>query len=196
MRTFRIAVVAAVILLLGASAAFSATVSMKISGPGKVNDSTIKAGEKVSFDVYITNEVDRQGLSVGFKFYSPDSTIKAIVHPADSGKGMENTKGDVKAYGQYEGHKMFDIMNAAVTENWDGQLPDVLGFMAHIMKKVYTKHDDMKAYSMDVVVPTAGTLVVDSSFFGSGGVWMMVTEPTMDPHYPTWKGPYTFKVVK
>ena len=196
MLKFRIAVVAAVILVFSVSAASSATVSMKISGPGKVNDSTIKAGQKVSFDVYIVNEIDRQCLSVGFKFFSPDSSIKSITHPADSGKGMENTKGDVKAFGPYKGSEMFDIMNSAVSDNWDGQLPDVLGFMAHILKKKYVKHEEMKAYSIDVVVPNPGTLVVDSSFFGSGGVWMMVTEPTQEPHCPSWKGPYKFKVVK
>jgi hypothetical protein len=196
MLKFRIAVVAAVILMLSASAVFSATVSMKISGPGKVNDSTIKAGEKVSFDVYIANEIERQGISVGFKFFSPDSSIKSITHPADSGNGMDNTNGDVKSFGPYKGSAMFDIMNAAVSDNWDGQLPDVLGFMGHIMKKTYAKHDEMKAYSMDVIVPNSGTLVVDSSFFGSGGVWMMVTEPTQEPHWPAWKGPYKFKVVK
>jgi hypothetical protein len=196
MFTKRIAVLAVLMLVLSAGMALSATVSMKISGPGKVNDSTIKAGEKVSFDVYIMNEIDRKGLSVGFKFFSPDSSIKQIKHPADSGKGMENTAGDVKSWGPYNGHDMFDLLNSAVSDDWDGKLPDNMGFMTHIMKKTYLKLDNMKAYSMDVIVPNPGTLVVDSSFFGSGGVWMMVTEATMEPHIPEWKGPYKFKVVK
>ncbi len=196
MFTKRIAVMTALALMLAAGMVYSADVSMKISGPGRVDDTTIKAGQKVTFDVYITNEIDRQGLSVGFKFFSPDSSIKEIKHPADSGKGMENTAGDAKAYGPYEGHTTFDIMNAFVTDNWDGQLPDVAGFMAHIMKKVYKAHETTKAYSIDLVVPTPGTLAVDSSFFGAGGVWMMVTDPQMEPHQPAWKGPYTFKVVK
>ncbi len=195
MFTKRIAVMTALALMLAAGMVYSADVSMKISGPGKVNDSTIKAGEKVSFDVYISNEIDRQGLSVGFKWYSPDSTIKEIKHPADSGKGMENTNGDAKAYGPYEGHTTFDIMNAFVSEDWDGKLPDVAGFMAHIMKKSYKAHETMKAYSIDVIVPTPGTLAVDSSFFGTGGRWLMMTSPTSE-HTPSWKGPYTFKVVK
>ncbi|MBK7143367.1 MAG: hypothetical protein IPH75_14940 [bacterium] len=193
----RMAALMVMSLVLMAGMAYSADVSMKISGPGAVDATTIKAGQKVTFDVYITNEIERRGLSIGFKFYSPDSTIKSISHPADSGKGMDNTKGDVKSWGPYAGSKTFDVLNAAVTDNWDGTLPDVMGFMAHIMYKKYMPHENMKAYSMDVIVPNAGTLAVDSSFFEPGGNWMMVTEATEpEPHRPTWNGPYTFKVVK
>lgn len=196
MRNFRIAVIAAVGLMLAAGAAHSATVAMKISGPGAKNDSTIIAGKKVSLDIYIENEKDRRGISLGFKIFSPDSTITTILHPSDSGKGLEETAGDVKGYNGFQNKSIFDLLNKAITYDWDGKLPDQIGFMTHIFKNVYKPHPLEKAYSIDIEVPTPGTLVVDSAFFPPGGRWIMVTQAELPPDVPEWKGPYRFKVVK
>ncbi len=182
-------------LMLVASA-MATTVSMQLSGTGKVNDSTIKAGQKVTLDVYLDNDKPRMGLSLGFKISSPDKSVVTIVHPADSGKGLDETDGDVKGYNGYEGKGIFDLLNKPILADWDGKLPDQMGFMTHVFKKTWEKHPVQKCYSIDIVVPTAGTIVVDSAFFPPGGKWILVTSAGQPPDVPAWKGPYKFKVVK
>ncbi|PWB74489.1 hypothetical protein C3F09_03925 [candidate division GN15 bacterium] len=182
-------------LMLVASG-MAATVSMKLSGAGKVNDSTIKAGEKVSLDIYFDNEKPRMGLSLGFKLSSPDKSITTIVHPADSGKGLAPSAGDIKGYGIYANKSVFKVLNQPVLADWDGKLPDVMGFMTMVLKDPWATQPVAKNYSIDLIVPTAGTLVVDSAFFPPGGKWIFVTEANQPPDIPVWKGPYKFKVVK
>ena len=138
--------------VLVATAAMSATVSMKLSGAGKVNDSTIKAGEKVSLDVYFDNEKPRMGLSIGFKISSPDKSITTIVHPADSGKGLDDSAGDVKGYNGYEGKGIFDLLNKPIFSDWDGTLPDQMGFMTHIFKKIWPVQPVQSTYTRTTVV--------------------------------------------
>ena len=71
-----------------------AEISVKVAlGAGAVNDSTIKAGEKVSLDIYLANDKPHRGMTFGFKLSSAD--IKAVVHVADSGNGL-NKNGDIR----------------------------------------------------------------------------------------------------
>lgn len=183
-----------------AATAMSSTVSIKLSGAGKVNDSTIKAGQKVSLDIYFDNEVPRMGLSLGFRIFSPDKSITTILHPADSGNGIEDSKGgvrgDIKGYNGFEDKAIFNLLNKAVITNWDGKLPDTMGIMTMVFGKIWKPQPVQKCYSIDIIVPTAGLIAVDSSFFPPGGRWMMVTEANKPEHFPTWKGPYKYKVVK
>jgi len=182
--------------LMFVASGMSTTVSMQLSGAGKVNDSTIKAGQKVSLDIYFDNEKPRMGLSLGFKISSPDKSIATIVHPADSGKGLDESAGDVKGYNGFEGKGIFDLLNKPVFSDWDGKLPDQMGFLTHVFKKTWAKQPVQKCYSIDLVVPTAGTIVIDSAFFPPGGKWILVTSAQQPPDVPAWKGPYKFKVVK
>lgn len=196
MRKSILSVMALACCLLMAASGMATTVSMKLSGAGMVNDSTIKAGEKVSLEIYLDNEKPRVGMSIGFKISSPDKSIATIIHPADSGKGMEESEGDIKGYNGFEGKALFDLLNRPVFSDWDGKLPDVMGFMAHIFKKTWEKMPMQKCYSIDLIVPTAGTIEVDSAFFPPGGKWILVTKAELPPDIPAWKGPYKFKVVK
>ena len=123
-----------------AATAMSSTVSIKLSGAGKVNDSTIKAGQKVSLDIYFDNEVPRMGLSLGFRIFSPDKSITTILHPADSGNGIEDSKGgvrgDIKGYNGFEDKAIFNLLNKAVITNWDGKLPDTMGIMTMVFAEL------------------------------------------------------------
>ena len=182
-------------LAVAAVTASAATVSVKLSGPGAVNDSTIKAGEKVSIDVWVENDVTRAGFTLGFKMTSPD--IKQIVHPADSGNGL-NDRGDIKGHNGWHDASVWDIFGVmAVESDWDGALPDTVGFGGLAQKTGCVPHKSEKKLSWDVIVSTPGTLVVDSSFFPPGGKWLFSSASTADSsHAPVWKGPYKFKVVK
>ena len=53
----------ALFLFTGSSMA-AGTISAKISGPGAVNDTTVKAGEKFSIDIYLTNDTPAPGYVV------------------------------------------------------------------------------------------------------------------------------------
>lgn len=161
----------------------------KLSGPGAVNDSTIKAGEKVSFDIWMSNLKPRRGLSIGFKLTSDD--IKKIIHPADSGNGI-NKRGDVKGYNGWQDKSIFDLTGVLAAEkDWDGMLPDTLGFGALVVKNNYEPHDMMKTLSFDVIIPTPGTLHIDSTYFPPGGNWQYGLGGR-----PGWGGPYTYTVIK
>ena len=164
-------------------------ITMKLTGPGAVNDTTIKAGEKVALELHMSNKKPRRGISIGFKFTSPD--IKKIIHPADSGNGL-NKAGDVKGYNGWENKSVFDLTGVLAAEkDWDGMLPDTLGFGALVVKNTYEPHEMMKTLSIDLIVPTAGTLTIDSTFFPPGGNWQYGLGGK-----PGWGGPYTFKVVE
>ena len=195
MRVSRVLLVAVVSLVISVGSAMTASVSLQISGPGAVNDSTMKAGEKVSVDIYFTNDTIRTGFTLGFKVTSPD--IKAVVHVPDSGNGLNN-RGDVKGHGGWEAKEVWDLYGVfAVEVDWDGVLPDLLGFGGLAAKQIYGAHELDKKLSFDIVVPETGTLVIDSSFYPPGGKWMYSSPPGVVPsHYPEWGGPYTYKVIK
>ena len=177
-------------LLLFAGSTMASSVSIKLSGPGAVNDSTIKVGEKVSFDVYILNDAKYTVFNLGFKISSSD--ITTVTHPVDSGKGL-NPKGDIKAYGGFEDKSIFDMTGVLPVErDWDGKLPELVGFGGHCVYKSYDPHEEAKKLSFDLLFDEAGTIVVDSSFFPPAGVWL-IAQPKSTP---AWGGPYTFQVVK
>ena len=164
-------------------------VEMKISGPGAVNDTTIKVGERVSFDFYFSNDTIRRGISVGFKWFSDD--IQNIIHVVDSGNGL-NDQGDVKGLNGWENKSVFDFTGIIVSaDNWEGVLPDTVGLMGIVVKKRWHPQPLQKQIVFDMIVPEAGTLEVDSAFFPPGGEWMYDNEQK-----PGWGGPYKFHVVE
>jgi hypothetical protein len=164
-------------------------VTLGISGPGAVDQSTIKVGEPVNLDLYFSNDKDRRGFSLGFRIISPD--IKKIVHVTDSGNGL-NKGGDVKGYNGFDDKSVFDLGGVWVNEkSWDGNLPDTAGFAGVTVRQFYEPHDPMKVISMAIKVMEPGTLVVDSSFFPPGGYWQYG-----NTEKPAWGGPYKFNVVK
>ena len=182
------------VTVLAAGNVFATDVYLGISGPGAVNDSTIKAGEPVSIDVYWSNDIDDlRAFATGFRMYSPD--ITKIIHVADSGNGL-NPAGDLKGHNGWENSQVWDFSGVLDVEaDWDGNLPDTVGFGGFVIKHHYGPHDKMKVLSWDIIVPDPGTLMVDSSFFPPGGKWLIVhTSRTEVP--PAWHGPYKFDVIK
>jgi hypothetical protein len=189
-----LSVAAMLLVLLTGSAWAESSISMKISGPGAVNDSTIKAGETVFIDIYTVNDKERKGVSFGFTIKSED--IKQIVHVADSAGGV-NKSGNVKGYNGWDGKGIFDVTGVLAPEiDWNGELPDLIGFAGAVAKQRYKAHEEMKVLSMGIMVPTEGTIVVDSQFFPPGGYWKWVPGETKEGDMPAWKGPYSWKVVK
>lgn len=188
LKVWKLSAVLGIGLMLTGSA-MSASVSLKLSGPGAVNDSTIKAGKHVFVDVYWTNDKDRRGFTAGFKFLSKD--IKQIVHVADSGKGL-NKNGDIKGYNGWQDKSVFDVTGVMCpTIDWDGKLPDVMGFGGAVAKQRWEPHKALKTMSVEMIVPKPGTLTVDSSFWPPAGYWKFGSGEKAD-----WAGPYHFKVVK
>jgi len=119
-------------------------VTLAISGPGAVNDTTIKAGEPVSVDIYWENgDDDRRGFTTGFKITS--ETIKNITHVADSGNGI-NDFGDVKAHNGWEGFSAWDFSGIrAVLIDWDGQLPDLI--LVDYVRRMFTMPTTTRKFS-------------------------------------------------
>src|SRR5262249_50217551 len=117
--------------LVSAQAKTGASMKMKLSGPGAVNDSTSKAGQPVSVDIYMTNDTTREGFSFGFTFKS--ETIKKIIHPnADSGKPVAlatSKRGDIKGFNGWQDKSVWDFGGVYVVEkDWDGVMPELIGF--------------------------------------------------------------------
>jgi len=184
-----ILLVALLALALIAGSSMAASISLKLSGPGAVNDSTIRVGDTVLVDIYWTNDKPRRGFTVGFEISSKD--IKNVLHVSDSGKGL-NKNGDVKGYNGWEDKSIFDVTGVMIPEvDWDGELPDVLGFGGAVAKQRYNAHEEMKCLSFEMIVPETGTLTVDSSFWPPGGYWKFGSGEK-----PEWTGPYHFKVVE
>ncbi len=194
MNAVRVMCTALFFLAFGVSSALASSVSMKISGPGAVNDSTIKVGEKVTVDIFIVNDTVFRGYSLGFTVKSP--TIKTIVHVVDSGNGL-NDSGDIKGYNGWDDKSIWDFGGVFVVErDWDGELPELLGFGGLCIKKRYEPHELAKVLSFEMIVPETGEITIDSSFFPPGGTWMFSSPPPGRTEEPDWLGPYTFKVVK
>ena len=195
MTQLRVIGMALVLIVLCAAIGMAETkVTLAISGPGAVNETTIKAGEPVSIDVYWENgDDDRRGFTTGFKISS--ETIETIVHVADSGNGL-NEAGDVKAHNGWEGFSAWDFTGTrAVFNDWDGALPELLGFGGLRVKNVYDAHENKKVLSWTMVVPETGQITIDSSFYKPGGIWAIVGPDGIEIK-PAWGGPYTFTVVE
>jgi len=195
MRSFTMTVVIISCLAVLAGAAYGASISLQISGKGAVDENTIKVGEPVSIDIYFVNDANRTGMTIGFGLTSDD--IPEIVHLADSGSGL-NERGDVKGHNDWATAEVWDLFGIFVVESdWDGKLPDVLGFGAVANEGNYAPHELEKKLSFDIMVPTPGTLVIDSAYYPPSGKWMFSSPPQERPsHFPEWKGPYTFKVIE
>ncbi len=195
MRGLKMLLVIVALLALCAGSATSTSISLKLSGPGAINDSTIKVGEKVSFDVYVLNDTVFTGFTMGFKVTSPD--IKKIVHVPDSAGGLTEA-GDLKAYNGWDDQSVWDLNGVIATEcSWDGVLPDTVGFGGLCVKMQYPPHKIEKKLSMDLMFSGPGTIVVDSTFYPPGGKWLFAAPARIGPMVqPDWAGPYKFTVVK
>ncbi|MFQ5499181.1 MAG: hypothetical protein ACE5FH_05885 [Candidatus Zixiibacteriota bacterium] len=196
-KRFRVLLVTGIICGLGLAAATSqaASVRLEISGPGAVNDSTIKANEKVSVELWFTNDSIRTGFTLGFAIKSPD--IKKVIHLADSGNGL-NENGDIKGFGGWQDRSVWDLGGIYTVErDWDGQVPELIGFGGVCVKQRYKPHELEKHLSFDLVVPSPGTLVIDSAFYPPGGKWLYSSPVSIAaPVSPDWSGPYKYTVIK
>jgi len=179
-------------LLFVAGTISAATISVGVSGKGAVNDSTVIAGEPFSLDVFIANDSVQRGFTIGFRLTSDN--IKKIVHVADSGNGM-GTRGDVKGYNGWEDKSIWDLSGVFVVESdWDGNFPDTIGFGGVCVKQNYNPHPKQKCLSMDMMAPTEGTFMIDSSFWNPSGIWIFAGE-NQTSSMPVWNGPHKVKVV-
>jgi len=190
MTKLRVLFIAVLALCLGAGMVTAATITLKVSGEGAANDSTIIAGKPVSVDFWWENDKDgRRGFTTGFRVFSED--IKKIIHVADSGNGL-NDQGDIKGHNGWEGTEVWDFAGMwTPLPDWDGNLPDTIGFGATTVHKRYMKHPNQKVLSFEIIVPETGTLRIDSTFTRPGGYWKFVNDEK-----PVWTGPYAFKVIK
>jgi hypothetical protein len=184
-----------VLMVVAAASVGAAEISLKLSGPGAAGENTIKAGQTVSIDIMIENDTIATGFTLGFKITSPD--LESIVHVADKDNGI-NEAGDVKGFNGWQDESIWDLNGVFVREtDWDGKLPDTLGFGGLAVKSKYTAHKMEKKLSFDIMVPQTGTLVIDSSFFPPGGKWLFsAPERISTSTSPDWGGPYKFQVVK
>jgi hypothetical protein len=195
----RVLLFSVLLILMAASLSWAEPetfITVKPSGPGAVNDSTLKAGEPVSLDVYFTNHIKRKGFTIGFKFYSDD--IKKVVHIADSGAGL-NPLGDIKGHNGWDDKSVWDLFGIKVNHtDWDGILPDTVGIGGLNVKLRYEPHKEaIKHVSFDIIVPETGTLFFDSSYFPPGGIWLYLDDDGKDTKSrPDWGGPYKYTVVK
>ncbi len=180
------------------AAAPMTSVAMKLSGPGAVNDSTVKAGQQFSVDLYFATKQELRAISMGLKLTSPN--IKTVQHVSDTAKGLSEA-GDIRGWNGWNDYTNWDFLNKAVLKNWDGNLPDTLGFVAAVAKKKYMPHEQMKVYSIGLIAPGPGTLVIDTAFYPPGGSWKAVLAPAApgddkQDERPHWKGPFKVNVVK
>ncbi|HVP07280.1 MAG TPA: hypothetical protein VMS71_05505 [Candidatus Acidoferrum sp.] len=168
--------------------ATGSVVTAKVSGPGAINDSTIKAGQLVDIDIYFSNDKARKGFEIGFKLSSPD--ITEVKHVPDSGFEMFP---DIKGYNGWQDNSIWDLRGVMLSKqsDWDGKLPDWIGMGGVTVKQRFQAQESKKVLSFNIIVPDPGTLVVDSTWFPPSMSWKYA-----DNEKPDWKGPYKFKVVK
>jgi len=142
MRVLKVLLVTVCAAGLLAAVAGATSISMKLSGEGVVNDSTVKAGTPVSVDIYIENDSLFTGFSFGFTVTSPD--IKNVIHVADSGNGL-NKGGDIKGFNGWQDASIWNFGGVyAVERDWDGSLPDMIGFGGLCIQQEYSPHDIQK----------------------------------------------------
>lgn len=171
-------------------------IKLALSGEGVVNDSTIKAGQPVTVEIHFENDTTRSVFTAGFAITSPD--IKTITHVKNADGSMVDSS-HVKGYNGFEDKSVWDMTGLKVMEiDWDGNLPELLGFGGVAIRQGMQKQDWTKQISFDIVVPSAGTIVIDSSFYPPRNPWVFATPARAggEPVYPDWYGPYTIKVVE
>lgn len=196
MKRFLLSAALVIFAAFSVQAGSGASVALKLSGEGAVNDSTIKAGTPVAIDVYMTNDTARQAFTLGFKFVS--KSIKTLIHPAADSAAPNrietNKRGDVRGFEGWQDKSIWDFGGVYVVEkDWDGVMPELLGFGGIAVKQgLQPIAKPTRILSINLVVPDTGRFVVDSAFYPPGGAWL-ITPPSVAPK---WSGPYSFKVVK
>ncbi|HOD67688.1 MAG TPA: hypothetical protein PKW75_10230 [candidate division Zixibacteria bacterium] len=193
---FRILMTAVAAVLLCAGLGSAGTVGVKLSGDGVLNDTTVKAGLPVSVDFYIENDSLFTGFAFGFALTSPDSSVKRVIHVADSGNGL-NPAGDIKGFNGWQDQSVWNFGGVyAVESDWNGEMPELLGFGGLCVQNEYKPHPYQKVLSFRMIVPETGLMQVDSAFYPPGGYWMLATPNPDATQEPAWKGPLVFRVVK
>lgn len=190
---------AAMLAVACSTSAWATGISVKISGQGAVNDSTIKAGQLVSLDFYFENDREWSGFSSSYKLSSP--SIKKVIHPVDTLVESLSKTGDVRGHNGWQDKSVWDFGFYTPRPDWDGELPEVFGFAGLTVKSRYKPHAKMKTLSVDLIFPETGVIVLDTAFFPPGGVQKMaISDPKLPggklSATPKWGGPYKFKVVK
>jgi len=195
MRVIRVACVLTFGLLLCFGVVQAAEIRIEISGEGAIDSTTIKAGKPVSFDIMMENDAMRTGITFGFKLTSDE--IKSIKHVADK-KGGLTPDGDVKGHNGFEDSSIWDLTKVMVVRHdWDGKMPELIGFGALCRNEEYLEHKMERKLSFQVQFDEAGTIAIDSAFYPPGGRWMYASPPnTIPTHKPKWDGPFEFKVVE
>jgi hypothetical protein len=181
-------------LALGiAATTLAGSIDLKLSGPGVVNDSTVTVGEPVSVDIYVENDSLYTGFTFGFVLTSDE--IDSIIHVADSGNGL-NPAGDIKGHNGWQDHTIWNFGGVyAVTTDWNGAMPELIGFGGLSVQQQYEPHDRQKVLSFDIIVPEPGSMTIDSSFFPPGGKWMFATPVPGIIENPEFGGALHFKAV-
>lgn len=195
MKTACIMLSAICLMFIVAGPTPAAEVKMQLSGPGVVDATTVRAGQPFTVEIMFVNDTIRTGFTMGFSLKSSD--LKTVVHVADTAGGL-NELGDIKGHNGWQDKSVWDLGGIyAVERDWDGDLPELIGFGGVCIKKRYTAHDWAKQLSFDLMIPETGTLVIDSSFYPPGGKWLFSSPQRIaPPEAPKWHGPYTIKVIK
>lgn len=193
MNILKLLSISALLVLALVAMSTASEITMKLSGPGAIDSTTIKAGKPVSVDIYIRNDSLYTGFSIGFSIKSKD--IKKVIHIADTAGGV-NENGDIKGYNGWQDRSIWNFGLYAVEKDWDGELPELLGFGGLCVQREYGPHENQKCLSFEVIFPEPGTVVIDSAFYPPGGRWLFAGPNASAAHEPDWGGPYKFKVVK
>ncbi len=191
------------LVLMLASSTLAQEVMLKISGPGAVDSTTIKAGEPVSFDFYYKNDDTWAGFVTGFILTSED--IAAVKHVADPElPNAVSEKGEILGFNGWENKSVWDFGFWPALYDWDENLPEQFGFAGLVVNERWKPHDWEKKLAVMLQFDEPGTIVLDSAFFPPGGKWQVSKFPSdSDPDgpnpevgFPGWSGPYTFTVVE
>lgn len=189
-------VCAAGICMLAFAAMADTGVKITISGEGVVNDSTIKVGKPVTVEVHFANDTTRSVFTTGFKMTSDD--VKTIKHVKDDNSIFLDSVW-VGGYNGFQDKTIWDMTGLRVVPiDWDGNMPELIGFGGVAVRQGLPKQDFTKQFSWDFIAEQTGTIVIDSSFYPPRNRWIFATPERAggEPVEPDWYGPYTITVIE
>ena len=105
----------------------------------------------------------------------------------------------VRGHNGWENSNVWDFALWVVDVDWDGKLPDTVGFGGQVVKKRYNAHERQIVLSWEMIMPDTGTFVIDSCFFRPNNAWKLFGVSKDAESYEevmAWDGPHTFQVVK
>jgi len=156
---------------------------------------TVYVNEPFNIGLYMnhfsTEDVNRLGMSIPLKFYSPDNSITSVIHNDIGGYGPFNSIEELNGFDEDDENEFWEMLNQFETSEFDGYLPDVINYTIAGSAGLPSGLGDQLYFQFNLTIEQEGIICLDSCDYLNDTYDWLFEAPSPDFH-----GPYCWNVVE